>query len=184
MRTGLAIILLTVAASAAGCAASGESCGPGCPAWARRYGGAAPEPPDGRVHLVCRDILALSPAPLDVQILGTGEIEAHVWVGHAVFISRGLLAAMDDAELQAVVAHEMGHVLAASSRMQAGLRGCPIGLEAEVEADRVGRDLVKRNGGNPSAMLRMLRKVAASVPADSACERGLRERIRRLNLDG
>ena len=70
---------------------------------------------------------------------------------------------LDDQELSAAVAHEMGHLLGAGMiHSVASLRGYDAELDVEKRADAMGVELLKSRGIGANAMVRMLTKVECS----------------------
>lgn len=120
-------------------------------------------------------------------VLDTNDINAFTTGGGYVYVSRGLMAYLDsEAELAAVLGHEIGHVTAKhQSRQQAqgalanvasvaaailtrqpalgdltGVAGTAIvrgyGRDMELEADEIGARYLARAGYDPEAMIRVV----------------------------
>ncbi len=120
-------------------------------------------------------------------VLDTQDVNAFALPGGYIYISRGLLAYLNsEAELAAVLGHEIGHVTARHSVRQqsastaSGLLGAVIagatginaagdlanvagtalvrgyGREHELESDRLGAEYLARAGYDPQAMLRVI----------------------------
>jgi Zn-dependent protease with chaperone function len=110
--------------------------------------------------------------PVRVRVLSNDAIAAYGWRGGSVFVTRGLVDLLDDEELAAAVAHELGHLLDDGGKVTTvtGLSGHDgtAALDVESRADRIGVDLLTRHNIAPEAMTRMLTKVrrAAAIPAD------------------
>jgi Zn-dependent protease with chaperone function len=106
---------------------------------------------------------------------------AYSWRDGRVRVTRGLLAAVDDDELSAAVAHELAHLLADGhlrSRASALRGSAAAGLDVESRADRLGRELLAACEIDPQAMVRLLERLAASATASSPRLRNqLRSRI-------
>jgi len=121
-------------------------------------------------------------------VLDTNEINAFALPGGYIYITRGLMAYLsNEAELAAVLGHEIGHVtarhsvrqqsaatatglLAAVLASQAGFGGAGdlfnsigtalvrgYGREHELESDRLGAEYIARTGYDPLAMLEVIR---------------------------
>lgn len=121
-------------------------------------------------------------------VLDSPEVNAFAVPGGYIYITRGILAYLDDeADLAAVLGHELGHVTARhtvrqhSAETAAGLLGAILaastgvegagelanaagtaltrgyGREHELEADRLGAEYLARSGYEPDAMLDVLR---------------------------
>ncbi len=118
---------------------------------------------------------------ITVQVLATDIVTANsLWDGH-VFVTRGLMNHLDDAEIQAAIAHELGH-LVSDRHVQpvASLRGCCVDPDQEVRADAVGTELLIAQGLSPSAMISMLRKVQRFGSLSPACVAAVDHRIEML----
>ncbi|MFP5505931.1 MAG: M48 family metalloprotease, partial [Gammaproteobacteria bacterium] len=120
-------------------------------------------------------------------LIDSQDVNAFALPGGYIYITRGLLAYLNsEAELAAVLGHEMGHVTARHSVRQhsaataTGLIGAIIagasgvqgagdlaniagtaivrgyGREHELEADRLGAEYLARSGYDPQAMLRVI----------------------------
>ena len=93
-------------------------------------------------------------------------VGAYAWPEGRLIVTAGLARLLDDEELGAAVAHELGH-LVSDGRMRtvASLGGTefpsPAG-DAESLADAAGSRLLASAGYSPEAMPRMLEKVAAA----------------------
>ncbi len=120
-------------------------------------------------------------------LLDSPDVNAFALPGGYIYITRGLLAYLNsEAELAAVLGHEIGHVTARHSVRQqsastatglfgavlAGVTGVSAagdvaniagtalvrgyGREHELEADRLGAEYLARSGYDPQAMLRVI----------------------------
>lgn len=108
----------------------------------------------------------------DVKLQPTAVCKSQFWVdtkskldagadGLSVRVTEGLmtLTAKDDAELAAVVAHEMSHnLLGHRDRLAATGRGNKQVLTTEMEADRLSVWLMKNAGYDPAAALRFIER--------------------------
>jgi Zn-dependent protease with chaperone function len=99
-------------------------------------------------------------AHVTVRVLGDAEPAAFAFRDGSVFVTRGLVAWLDDGELSAALAHEIAHL---SGRGD----GLP-GAEAERLADRIGADLLRASGLSPALMPRMLRRIERAQPEGDA----------------
>ena len=126
--------------------------------------------------------------PFTFTVLDLEEVNAFATMGGYVYISRGILPYLSsEAELAAVLGHEIGHVTAKHmSRQQtqgtvAGLAGIATailtgqpalaqltsvageavirgyGRDMELEADRLGAEFLARSGYDPEAMISVIR---------------------------
>jgi predicted Zn-dependent protease len=121
------------------------------------------------------------------EILDTPEVNAFALPGGHIYITRGMLAYLDsEPQLAAVLAHEIGHVVArhaarqASQGMVVGIVGAAVSIYTgigatgdmvnglgnvairgygrgyELEADRLGAEYLARSGYDPNAMIEVL----------------------------
>jgi predicted Zn-dependent protease len=97
-------------------------------------------------------------------------------------VTTGLLELLDDEELAAAIAHEMGHLEAQTGADVQGLDGCRSDLESELVADALGTGILQRSGIPADAMIRMLEKVRSSPGLEITCGEQIGERIEHLKL--
>jgi Zn-dependent protease with chaperone function len=103
-----------------------------------------------------------------------------------VFVTRRLTEILDDGELAAAVAHELGHLMsepkntAATLAPTAGAANASAdrGDDEERQADARGAALLERAGLPATAMTRMLETVADRGGLDPAERRAVAERAR------
>jgi Zn-dependent protease with chaperone function len=105
----------------------------------------------------------LSGAGVHWRLTPRDEVGAWAWPDGRIEVSRVLLDRLDDDELAAALAHELGHLLdrghlAAAPRALAGDGG-----DLEHRADRIGCVLLSSRGVSGEAMIRMLGKLAAAT---------------------
>ena len=108
IREGLILAaLLTVAA---GCSASPQPVA----AWISNHGGLQPstDPRQARINALARPLFAsCSGRSLIVQVISSDIVTAYSLGDGHIFVTRGLMDQLDDSEIQAAVAHELGHLL-------------------------------------------------------------------------
>jgi predicted Zn-dependent protease len=105
-------------------------------------------------------------------VIDEPEANAFALPGRRVLVTRGMLAlANDEAEVAAVLAHEVAHVLAGHARAGAGHRG---GIEAE--ADRIGVRLLAAAGYDPRAQADLQATLIAAHALDARL-RGARAQL-------
>ena len=106
---------------------------------------------------------------------------AYGWRDGRIALTTGLLALLDDDELTAAIAHEMGHMASGTLPVaRYGLNGCASALDPEVQADALGCDILQRSGVPTSAMISMLRKMQRSATLPLSCKEQMQQRISRL----
>jgi predicted Zn-dependent protease len=111
-----------------------------------------------------------------VRILDTSDIQAEANIWTTLYITRGALGRMrDEAELAAVLGHEIGHVIAGHMldgvlEHDRGVREASRDLEAERDDEAQADDLAVKYcalaGYDVTAPERMLRALAAGDPSD------------------
>jgi Zn-dependent protease with chaperone function len=85
---------------------------------------------------------------------------------------------LNDAELQAVVAHELGHLLTDGHLTAvATLNGCCTDTDCEVRADAAGARLMQARRISPAAMITMLQKVERYGALSPGCAAAVERRI-------
>ena len=118
---------------------------------------------------------SLLPGPrIDWGVSPQKGVGPWAWPDGRVRVSRALVDLLDDDELAAVLAHELGHLLDRGDlpAPPAALLGGAGGDDPELRADRIGCRLLADRGTNTDAMARMLTKVAARC-----CGDGFRQRM-------
>lgn len=93
------------------------------------------------------------------------ELGAWTWPDGRIRVSRALVDLLDDDELRAALAHEVGHLVDGGHVAEgpAALSGAHDVAGSEVRADVVGCRLLRARGAAPEALPRMLRRVAAEL---------------------
>lgn len=111
---------------------------------------------------------------IDLGLSTRDALGAWSWPDGRIRVSRALVDALDDDELRAALAHEIGHLLDAGTVAggTSALAGGPAssGHDAagiETRADALACGLLRAGGADAAALPRMLRTVAShSTPAD------------------
>ena len=148
-------------------------------------------PLQARARRVAADIRAgLAGAAVSVHVADSADVGAYAWPDGRIVLTRGLVERLDDDELAAAVAHEVGHLLADGHvRTVAALTGSEghakagesgTGADEESRADAVAVRLLLRAGRPPEAMARALSKVFRSADLSRAGKGRLAKRIRLL----
>jgi Zn-dependent protease with chaperone function len=175
-RHRLLLLLGLICAAATGCASSSDP----HDAWVTRCGGlSADREAVQRVQALADRVTA---RPVMIDVLDRPDLAAFSWPNGRIYLSRGLVEALDDELLTAAVAHEIGHLLNhGASKRPAALRGTPTALAAEIAADRAGMQLLVRRGHRRDAMQRMLSHVVAQPNLPDHVKAQLRHRIAALD---
>ena len=156
------------------CLGLGCSPAPSQSAWVRANGGLA-----GQTHLAKAQaafaLLGAEKQSIHVSVINSDTAGAYAWPGGDVFVTRGLVDLLDEQELAAALAHEMGHLIADhTANPPSSLHGVSTGNAAEISADTLGMTLLQKQGMNRDVMISMLRKVRGCNPT---CRNAIQERI-------
>lgn len=148
--------------------------------WVGRCGGLAGGAVEERARRVAAPLVkACGDKRVIVRVLDSDAVTAYAWPGGEIYVTRGLLERMDDAEVAAAVAHEIGHLLNDGHlKRPVGLKGCGALEDEEAAADQTGVELLKRCGMEGAAMRRMLEIVARHSGA--SCRADLFKRLEQL----
>jgi hypothetical protein len=172
--------VLLIATIGGGC---GPSLGGPVDRWVAAQGGFAAEGETLRLRRVAQSLRATTGIPFTVAVLASPRPGAYAWPDGRVFVTRGLLALLDDSELTAAVAHELGHLQRETpAHPPASVHGHAHddALKEECRADTAASALLRASGQDSAAVARMLRKLHASPVLSEDCRRSLALRLRRL----
>jgi predicted Zn-dependent protease len=151
--------------------------------WVQRHGGVMHGEQTRRAHAILQRLTSLLDAPtISIAVLDSAAASAYAWPDGRLYVTRGLLLCLDDDELAAAIAHELGHLLVDGHMPSpVSLHGCADGIaDPEMRADAAGQRLLDLAGLPPATMARMLRK----LPAGSArCQAAIARRIEILQTD-
>jgi predicted Zn-dependent protease len=115
-----------------------------------------------------------------VNVLNSAQVCAFAWPDGNIYVTRALADLLNDDELEAAIAHEMGHLLNNGKLAGlAALRGTA-GEECEAAADAAGCRLLQLRGKQTLAMRTMLQKVKNASATDASCRGALAHRIELL----
>jgi len=125
----------------------------------------------GRLDMAARRVGA---AGIEIALASRREAGAWAWPKGPIRVSRALVDLVDDDELAAAIAHELGHLQDDGTwhGLRAALEG-DASPDAEARADEHGCRLLASRGIPPAATVRLLEKLGPSVRG------GLSERIAR-----
>jgi Zn-dependent protease with chaperone function len=173
------LFVLATAGLVPGCADASRS----REAWVQQEGGLVAGDAQARVERVARPLSATCGGlQVMIRVLDSTTPCAYGWPDGSIFVTRGLLDLLNDEELAAAVAHELGHLLEDGHlHGPMSLQGDCGKLDDEERADRRGCELLEAAGLPPHAMARSLRKVARAPGAASPRARqALEQRASRL----
>jgi predicted Zn-dependent protease len=153
-------------------------------AWVERQGGLAPPSEQARAAGVFSGLsTGYHAQPISLRVLASTDVEAYCWKNRDIFITRGLLELLNDEELAAAMAHEVGHLLndgrlqsVVHLRGSSGFRGVGRGDEEE-RADAAGTELLRSAGQSPDSMVRMLHSVMRAPGLDRLTAASIWHRI-------
>ena len=179
MRRFAALFVFAAAGLAGGCADASRP----LDRWVEQEGGLIPGDAQARVERVVRPLTAMcSSHQVTVRVLASGTPCAYGWPDGRVFLTRGLLDLLDDEELAAAVAHELGHLLEDGHlHGPVALQGGCGTLDKEERADLRGCTLLEAAGLPPWAMAQSLRKVARAPSTSPRVRAALEQRAARLS---
>ena len=173
------VVSLVAALPLAGCAQSSSS---RIERWLHERGGVLTGPVQQRATEAFKALSVWSgERDLKITVLDSDDVAAYCWPSGEIVVTRGLLELVDDQELAAAIAHEVGHLLADGHLPHhAALAGCQSDPDAETEADLVARELLRSGGLQHHALAGLLRKIASHPRTTPACRQQLNRRIARL----
>jgi Zn-dependent protease with chaperone function len=169
------LLTLTVVWITAGCAGQATS----ADGWVRRAGGLSGDAAAaGRVRTAAERLgLGDATGSVTVRLLDSRRVAAYAWPDGRVFVTTGLVARLDDDELAAAIAHEVGHLTGDGHLTgRAGLGGRPRN-GSEADADARGVELLRDRALPTDAMERMLREVRDAHRRAPSIRRALDRRI-------
>jgi Zn-dependent protease with chaperone function len=97
------------------------------------------------------------------RVTSRADVGAWAWPDGRIEVSRTLVDRLDDHELAAALAHELGHLFDGGHLPSAPHALAGGASDLERRADRIGCEVLVRHGIPPAAMPRMLAKVAAAT---------------------
>lgn len=166
-----------------GCGSAPIVRAPAWEGWANREGGLVQGVEQQRAATAVSRLTTAKPLNVCAKVVATQSIGAWAWHDGTLFLSIGLMRLLNDDELCAVAAHEMGH-LRADGRLTevAALNGCGGGPEAEIRADCEGCRMLESHGVAAKSLASALRKVRGAPGVSESVRAALDFRIRLLGL--
>jgi hypothetical protein len=150
--------------------------------WIANQGGIDPGPGQARAERAIASLWGnCEGRRVAIRVLANDAAVAFSWPNGDVFVSRGLVKLLDDAELTAAVAHELGHLLG-DGHLHAvvSLNGTRANLDLEERADAFGVELLRSRRLPTAPMRGMLTKLASSRSLPPECVPAIEHRIRLL----
>jgi hypothetical protein len=174
MRLFVAVIGLGLLVGCAGRAVSPAE------RWIARNGGRC-ETGGDRLARVAARFHSLLSRPIKPQVLDRVDLRAYSFPTGEVIVTRGLMDALSDDELTAVIGHEIGHLLHDGHMPPAAaLTGLHRHDDIESAADDASVGLLAAMNVPPGSMRSALQKVYDALPADSPIRPAMAARIARL----
>jgi Zn-dependent protease with chaperone function len=154
-------------------------------AWVADHGGPAATTLSPGALTALRCLEGAGGRPFErLLVAAEARVGAWSWPDRTVVVTQKLVESLDDEELSAAVAHEMAHLELGAEPRPAALAGRSGKAAVEVAADRRGAALLAASGLDPTAMPRMLRRVAALVGPATAAGRATTTRAEILETGG
>jgi len=172
VRASLILVILGLFVTA-GCTPA-----PSQAAWVRANGGLVGSAHLARVQAAQGLLKSSDTGAIRVSVINSDAVGAYAWPGGDVYVTRRLVDLLDQQELAAALAHEMGHLIADdSANPPSGLRGASDGQKSEISADAIGVGILVKQGIDRGVMTSMLRKVCCSGSVSPGCRNAMLERI-------
>ena len=174
----LRILLLLMIAPAVGCSSRTD-----IERWVVAQGGTVCDQRLERVRTLAAPLCeSHHSVKLKVAVLDRDDLSAFSWPGGEMFLSRGLIDSLDDAALSAAIAHEIAHVVHHKHANEVtGLRGNESRLAEEIQADRLGVQLLQAARIPGDAMAKMLERVLRDGDLPPQVQADLRHRAALLH---
>jgi len=156
--------------------------------WTGQEGGLTEGSDQTRATLVAKPLVdRCTGVSICIQVLQTEHIGAFSWPNGHIFVTRGLVDRLDDAELASAIAHEMGHLLNSGKlrmiQSDPGKTARELVADPEVRADDAGLRLLRSDGIPPQAFFSMLRKVEVSAALTPAGKQAIEYRLQHISSD-
>lgn len=152
--------------------------------WTKAHGGMAISQEQIRAARLCTALCCgWINQPIQVRILNTPQLAAWSWPDGHIYLASGLVRALDDTQLSAAIAHEMGHLI------NSGDVQCPFALTGgehrmgiECAADLTGAAVLAAHGINPANLVTVLTLLRTRTDS-SDLSAALTHRIHRLRME-
>ncbi|WP_428939748.1 M48 family metalloprotease [Fontivita pretiosa] len=117
-------------------------------------------------------------------VLDSADAAAYAWADGRILVTRGLIRRLDDDQLAAVIAHELGHLInesAVSSSQSMSLSGQDDPRDAEARADATGVALLEAAGLAAYPAMRRMLQALRDAPGNGPFRQSLTRRIELLD---
>jgi hypothetical protein len=118
--------------------------------------------------------------PACVRVMDSPTCAAYSWADGTICLTTGLIRLLDDDEIGAVIAHELGHLGHAESGDWTRFALGGTRTEDEQRADAVGIILLRTSGIVPTSLAHALAKVRDAPLAEPGLRQAMTNRISRL----
>ena len=115
--------------------------------------------------------------PACVRVSDSEKPAAFSWSDGTICLTKGLIRLLDDDEISAVLAHELGHLAHADSADQTRFSLGGTRTEDEQRADAVGIMLLRASGIAPTSLARALAKVRDARQTEPELKEAITARI-------
>ena len=152
--------------------------------WAQNQGGVLVDTEYDARLTACADRLNRRlESDVRLSLLNNNAISAYAWPDGHLYVTRGLMDRMNDDELEAAMAHEIGHLLDHGNlRTTWSLNNPSDELNTESRADIIGSRLLQQMGLGIDTMIRMLEKVTLDENLSKSSRERLKHRIAILRM--
>jgi Zn-dependent protease with chaperone function len=121
-----------------------------------------------------------SPA-VEIGVLDSAAAAAYAWPSGQIFLTRQLVTDLDDDQLAAAIAHEVGHLVEGGHLESRASSGALVGIgDAERRADRFAASVLEDRGISREAMVAMLERVRSRAGSQTGLGKALSRRIAEL----
>jgi len=121
---------------------------------------------------------------VSAHVLDSDAAGAYAWADGRIFVTHGLIRRLDDEQLAAVIAHELGHLInesAVPSRQSMSLSGQDDPRQAEARADATGVALLEAAGLAAYPAMRGMLQTLRDAPGNGPFRKSLTRRIELLD---
>jgi hypothetical protein len=173
---GLYFSLTALLLMAGGCATVSSSAAPAWSTWVQLQGGIVHGAEQLRATAAMCRLMHDGPKPVSISVLASNRIGAWSWNDGSIFVTHGLVLLLEDDQLSAVIAHEMGHLRLEGKRTKlTALDGSAAGVEERADAE--GCNVLREAGVPVQCLATALAKVRTSPGISPVLAAQIRARI-------